>query len=158
MSTEETRGRGAAGETKEDDGGTGDEPSPGLLEVMAMTEMPDFRVNTSKSAKGLLPLFLAVGIYVGSPSYEDALAFVLAFRGVNPNVQEDKYGNTALRIVAYEGMPRFVKRLLAAQGIDVNLANKGQLFSFWSRQRGSPRVPQVAAGGQGHQSQQDVHV
>ena len=98
MSTEETRGRGAAGETKEDDGGTRDEPSPGLLEVMAMTEMPGFRVNTSKSATGCLPMFLAVGAYVGSPSYEDALAFVLAFRGADTNIQEIKCGNTALRI------------------------------------------------------------
>ena len=66
MSTEETRGRGAAGETKEDDGrvpgGARGEPSPGLLEVMAMSEMPDFRINESKYSNGLLPMFLAVGI------------------------------------------------------------------------------------------------
>ena len=83
-------GRGAAGETKEDDGRTRDEPSPGLLELMAMSEMSDFRVNKSKDSKGCLPLFLSVGLYVGDPSYEDALAFVLAYTGVNPNIAAKK--------------------------------------------------------------------
>ena len=94
--------------------------------MMAMSEMPDFRVNKTESSKGLLPLFLAVGWDrwdLGSPSYEDALAFVLAFRGVDPNIQ-DKFGYTALFIVAYRGLSRFVKRLLATPGIDINLPNK----------------------------------
>ena len=120
MSTEETRGRGAAGETKEDDGGTRDEPSPGLLELMAMSEVPDFHVNKSKDSNGLLPMFLAVGWYVGDPAYEDALAFALAFWGVDPNIRGDKFGYTALHIVACRGLPRFMKRLLATPGIDVN--------------------------------------
>ena len=116
-----------------------DEP---FREVMAMTTRHNFCINTSKGSNGLSPMFIAVGLRVGALASEDGLKFVLGFKGVDPNMQVSKYGFTALHIVAYRGLSRFVKLLLDAPGTDVNLPNtKGETPHSGAASRGHPECP-----------------
>ncbi|KAK4198973.1 ankyrin repeat-containing domain protein [Triangularia verruculosa] len=80
---------------------------------------PSFHVNAWHTARGPPLVFLA-----DRPGYESLFSYLLTRPYINLNVK-DRYGDTALNIIAAGGHLEMAKLLLECSGIDVNHKGRG---------------------------------
>ena len=70
-------------------------------EILALSAAPSFDVNTTRTAGGAPPLFLALGTWASSLPNTGALEFVLGFPGVDPNIRGPEPGENGTTALIY---------------------------------------------------------
>ncbi|KAK0669246.1 ankyrin repeat-containing domain protein [Cercophora samala] len=85
----------------------------------ALIGRPSFHVNAWHTTRGPPLVFLA-----DKPGYESLFSYLLVLPRVNINVK-DRYGDTALNIIALQGHVEMAKLLLDCNDVDVNHKGRG---------------------------------
>ena len=70
-------------------------------EILELSAAPSFDVNTTRTAGGAPPLFLALGTWASSLPNTKALEFVLGFPGVDPNIRGPEPGENGTTALIY---------------------------------------------------------